>query len=173
VKVGKGLKTAIIEGDVVGRTCVNRRSDLLVRAATGNGAAQQFDYNVVIIGTGVGGHGAALHAVEVGVLKPQVDVTSINDFINDFINDDSINDGARGASNPFATFFHSVNPVPEAPASVDAQDATPTTEQVSAVQEETAVEEVVSVEGTAAAAPTRPRLASTRLCYTLGQKQIG
>jgi hypothetical protein len=41
-----------------------RSDDLLVRAATGNGAAQQFDYNVVIIGTGVGGHGAALHAVE-------------------------------------------------------------------------------------------------------------
>jgi hypothetical protein len=169
VKVEKGLKTAIIEGDVVGGTCVNRRSYLLVRAATGNGAAQQFDYNVVIIGTGVGGHGAALHAVEVGVLKPLVDVTSINDFIND----DSINDGARGASNPFVMFFHSVNPILEAPASVDGQDATPTAEQVSAVQEETAVEEVVSVEGTAAAAPTRPRLASTRLCYILGQKQTG
>jgi hypothetical protein len=40
VKVEKGLKTAIIEGDVIGGTCVNRRSDLLVRAATGNGAAQ-------------------------------------------------------------------------------------------------------------------------------------
>ncbi|KAG0631403.1 hypothetical protein M758_1G250900 [Ceratodon purpureus] len=38
-----------------------------VRAATGNGAAQQFDYDVVIIGAGVGGHGAALHAVEKGL----------------------------------------------------------------------------------------------------------
>jgi hypothetical protein len=55
-----------------------------------------------------------------------VDVTSINDFINP-------NVGVRGASNPFATFFHNVNPVPEAPASVDAQDATPTAKQVSVV----------------------------------------
>lgn len=39
--------------------------DLSVRAASGNGAApKQFDYDVVIIGAGVGGHGAALHAVE-------------------------------------------------------------------------------------------------------------
>jgi glycine/D-amino acid oxidase-like deaminating enzyme len=81
---------------------------------------------VVIIGAGMRGHSAALHAVEVGVLKPQVDVTSINDFINP-------NVGVRGASNPFATFFHNVNPVPEAPASVDAQDATPTAKQVSVV----------------------------------------
>lgn len=44
---------------------VTRTRDLSVRAATGNGAApQQFDYDVVIIGAGVGGHGAALHAVE-------------------------------------------------------------------------------------------------------------
>lgn len=42
-----------------------RSGDLSVRAASGNGAApQQFDYDVVIIGAGVGGHGAALHAVE-------------------------------------------------------------------------------------------------------------
>jgi hypothetical protein len=169
VKVEKGLKTAIIEGDVVGGTCVNRRSDLLVRAATGNGAAQQFDYNVVIIGTGVGGHGAALHAVEVGVLKPQVDVTSINDFIND----DSINDGARGASNPFATFFHSMNPVPEAPASVDAQEVTPTAEQVSAVQEAPTVEEVVSVEGTAAAAPIVQVIVHALAMYARSEKDAG
>lgn len=44
---------------------VTRTRDLSARAATGNGAApQQFDYDVVIIGAGVGGHGAALHAVE-------------------------------------------------------------------------------------------------------------
>jgi dihydrolipoamide dehydrogenase len=34
-------------------------------AASGNGAAGGgFDYDLVIIGAGVGGHGAALHAVE-------------------------------------------------------------------------------------------------------------
>uniref|UniRef100_A0A0E0C1F3 Dihydrolipoyl dehydrogenase n=1 Tax=Oryza meridionalis TaxID=40149 RepID=A0A0E0C1F3_9ORYZ len=38
-------------------------------AATGNGAAGSggFDYDLVIIGAGVGGHGAALHAVEKGL----------------------------------------------------------------------------------------------------------
>jgi len=47
---------------------VTRTRDFSVRAATGNGAApQQFDYDVVIIGAGVGGHGAALHAVEKGL----------------------------------------------------------------------------------------------------------
>jgi len=35
-----------------------------VEAAATNGAPQVFDYDVVIIGAGVGGHGAALHAVE-------------------------------------------------------------------------------------------------------------
>jgi predicted RNA-binding protein with RPS1 domain len=77
-------------------------------------------------------------------MKPQVDVTSINDSINP-------NVGAGGASNPFATFFRSANLVPEAPASVDAQEATPAAEEVSAVQEAPAVEEAVSVEETAAA----------------------
>ena len=37
---------------------------LRVEAAAANGAPQSFDYDVVIIGAGVGGHGAALHAVE-------------------------------------------------------------------------------------------------------------
>lgn len=37
---------------------------LRVQAAAANGAPQSFDYDVVIIGAGVGGHGAALHAVE-------------------------------------------------------------------------------------------------------------
>jgi dihydrolipoamide dehydrogenase len=39
---------------------------VLAAAATGNGAAGSggFDYDLVIIGAGVGGHGAALHAVE-------------------------------------------------------------------------------------------------------------
>jgi dihydrolipoamide dehydrogenase len=51
------------------RAAVTRNGDLSVRAASGsNGAApQQFDYDVVIIGAGVGGHGAALHAVEKGL----------------------------------------------------------------------------------------------------------
>ncbi len=37
-----------------------RRAPLVVRAAAG----KEFDYDLVIIGCGVGGHGAALHAVE-------------------------------------------------------------------------------------------------------------
>jgi hypothetical protein len=82
--------------------------------------------------------------VDVGVLKLQVDVTSINDSINP-------NVGARGASNPFATFFNNVNLVLEALASIDAQEATPAAEQVSAEQEAPMVEEAVLVEGTAAA----------------------
>jgi predicted RNA-binding protein with RPS1 domain len=77
-------------------------------------------------------------------MKPQVDVTSINDSINP-------NVGARGASNPFATFFNNVNLVLEALASIDAQEATPAAEQVSAEQEAPMVEEAVLVEGTAAA----------------------
>ncbi|KAM0886686.1 hypothetical protein ACQ4PT_014596 [Festuca glaucescens] len=42
---------------------------MLAAAATGNGAAGSggFDYDLVIIGAGVGGHGAALHAVEKGL----------------------------------------------------------------------------------------------------------
>ncbi|KAG0630522.1 hypothetical protein M758_1G184400 [Ceratodon purpureus] len=40
---------------------------LRVEAAAVNGAPQSFDYDVVIIGAGVGGHGAALHAVEKGL----------------------------------------------------------------------------------------------------------
>ncbi|KAK1664682.1 hypothetical protein QYE76_052841 [Lolium multiflorum] len=42
---------------------------VLAAAATGNGAAGSggFDYDLVIIGAGVGGHGAALHAVEKGL----------------------------------------------------------------------------------------------------------
>ncbi|XP_071691489.1 dihydrolipoyl dehydrogenase 2, chloroplastic-like isoform X1 [Rutidosis leptorrhynchoides] len=34
---------------------------------SGNGAPKSFDYDLVIIGAGVGGHGAALHAVEKGL----------------------------------------------------------------------------------------------------------
>lgn len=38
---------------------------LLPRAqASSNGSPQTFDYDLIIIGAGVGGHGAALHAVE-------------------------------------------------------------------------------------------------------------
>ena len=43
---------------------------MVAQAGKGNGAApsaqggQKFDYDLVIIGAGVGGHGAALHAVE-------------------------------------------------------------------------------------------------------------
>ncbi|KQK04233.1 dihydrolipoyl dehydrogenase 1, chloroplastic [Brachypodium distachyon] len=42
---------------------------VLAAEATGNGAAGSggFDYDLVIIGAGVGGHGAALHAVEKGL----------------------------------------------------------------------------------------------------------
>ncbi|KAJ7563359.1 hypothetical protein O6H91_03G106700 [Diphasiastrum complanatum] len=35
--------------------------------ASSNGTPQPFDYDVIIIGAGVGGHGAALHAVEQGL----------------------------------------------------------------------------------------------------------
>eukprot|EP00245_Coleochaete_scutata_P005085 TRINITY_DN18368_c0_g1_i1.p1 TRINITY_DN18368_c0_g1~~TRINITY_DN18368_c0_g1_i1.p1 ORF type:complete len:586 (+),score=143.85 TRINITY_DN18368_c0_g1_i1:96-1853(+) len=38
-----------------------------VAAASENGIPQKFDYDLVIIGAGVGGHGAALHAVEEGL----------------------------------------------------------------------------------------------------------
>ncbi|KAL1194717.1 Dihydrolipoyl dehydrogenase 2 [Cardamine amara subsp. amara] len=38
-----------------------------VFAAAGNGAPKSFDYDLIIIGAGVGGHGAALHAVEKGL----------------------------------------------------------------------------------------------------------
>ncbi len=37
---------------------------LRVEASTSNGVSSAYDYDVVIIGTGVGGHGATLHAVE-------------------------------------------------------------------------------------------------------------
>jgi 6-phosphogluconolactonase/glucosamine-6-phosphate isomerase/deaminase len=37
-----------------------RRAPLAARAA----ASKEFDYDLIIIGCGVGGHGAALHAVE-------------------------------------------------------------------------------------------------------------
>jgi hypothetical protein len=57
----------------------------------------------------------------VGVFKPQVDVTSINDSIN-------LNIKARGASNPVATFLSSADLVLEAPAPVDAQEVTPAAE---------------------------------------------
>jgi dihydrolipoamide dehydrogenase len=42
-----------------------RRKDW--RAGVARSAAEAFDYDVVIIGAGVGGHGAALHAVEKGL----------------------------------------------------------------------------------------------------------
>ncbi|GAB4820403.1 hypothetical protein N2152v2_007449 [Parachlorella kessleri] len=51
-----------------------RRLSSLVASASKNGAAaapasasQKFDYDLVIVGAGVGGHGAALHAVEQGL----------------------------------------------------------------------------------------------------------
>uniref|UniRef100_A0A0D9V0H3 Dihydrolipoyl dehydrogenase n=1 Tax=Leersia perrieri TaxID=77586 RepID=A0A0D9V0H3_9ORYZ len=46
-----------------------RRKAAAAAAANGNGAAVSggFDYDLVIIGAGVGGHGAALHAVEKGL----------------------------------------------------------------------------------------------------------
>ena len=44
---------------------VRRKEDW--RAGVARSAAEAFDYDVVIIGAGVGGHGAALHAVEKGL----------------------------------------------------------------------------------------------------------
>jgi hypothetical protein len=81
--------------------------------------------------------GTAQKLKELGVLKPQVDVTSINDSINPNVK-------ARGASNLFVIFFNSAKLVHEAPAAVDTQEATPAAEQEAPVIE-------VSVEGTAAA----------------------
>lgn len=37
---------------------------VMASAGSNNGTPQAFDYDVIIIGAGVGGHGAALHAVE-------------------------------------------------------------------------------------------------------------
>ncbi|XP_024369754.1 dihydrolipoyl dehydrogenase 2, chloroplastic [Physcomitrium patens] len=57
-------------GSVSSRGVVGKvaNGELRVRAASGNGVApKEFDYDVVIIGAGVGGHGAALHAVEKGL----------------------------------------------------------------------------------------------------------
>ncbi|AQK91496.1 dihydrolipoyl dehydrogenase [Zea mays] len=51
------------------RHLVAARRSVVVAATAGNGAAASgtFDYDLVIIGAGVGGHGAALHAVEKGL----------------------------------------------------------------------------------------------------------
>ncbi|XP_004239903.1 dihydrolipoyl dehydrogenase 1, chloroplastic isoform X1 [Solanum lycopersicum] len=51
------------------RVCNFRRSKIVVSASVAeNGSAPtSFDYDLVIIGAGVGGHGAALHAVEKGL----------------------------------------------------------------------------------------------------------
>jgi dihydrolipoamide dehydrogenase len=40
---------------------------LMISSYTGGSMSQQFDYDLVIIGAGVGGHGAALHAVKCGL----------------------------------------------------------------------------------------------------------
>lgn len=40
---------------------------VMASAGSKNGTPQAFDYDVIIIGAGVGGHGAALHAVEKGL----------------------------------------------------------------------------------------------------------
>ncbi|KAF0929107.1 hypothetical protein E2562_015214 [Oryza meyeriana var. granulata] len=51
------------------QAAARRKKAAAAAAATGNGAAGSggFDYDLVIIGAGVGGHGAALHAVEKGL----------------------------------------------------------------------------------------------------------
>ncbi|CAN6469132.1 unnamed protein product [Victoria cruziana] len=47
---------------------VQNRVDTFVRAsASQNGGLSGFDYDLIIIGAGVGGHGAAIHAVEKGL----------------------------------------------------------------------------------------------------------
>lgn len=52
--------------------------------ASANGGPQSFDYDVIIIGAGVGGHGAALHAVEkVGAFPGISACTSI--FLQHFV----------------------------------------------------------------------------------------
>jgi dihydrolipoamide dehydrogenase len=60
------------------RHLVAARRSVVVAATAGNGAAASgtFDYDLVIIGAGVGGHGAALHAVEkVGSAQAVLQVT--------------------------------------------------------------------------------------------------
>lgn len=44
-----------------------QRAAKIVAAAENNGKPAKFDYDLIIIGAGVGGHGAALHAVEKGL----------------------------------------------------------------------------------------------------------
>ena len=46
--------------------CCSQRSKRLCRAGTAPKAqaAQKYDYDLVIVGAGVGGHGAAMHAIE-------------------------------------------------------------------------------------------------------------
>nr|XP_024370939.1 uncharacterized protein LOC112280107 isoform X3 [Physcomitrium patens] len=71
-------------------------------------------------------------------MKPQVDMTSVNQ---------SINSGVVGsAANPFATFFRSVNLVPETFASVDAQEEAPAVEETAGVKETSAVVETPQAE---------------------------
>ena len=41
-----------------------RRHYVSAAASNGSPSKRKFDYDLVIIGAGVGGHGAALHAVE-------------------------------------------------------------------------------------------------------------
>ncbi|KAF3646120.1 Dihydrolipoyl dehydrogenase 2, chloroplastic [Capsicum chinense] len=54
----------IESSSVTRRPCSNR----ILASLSGNGApSKEFDYDLVIIGAGVGGHGAALHAVEKGL----------------------------------------------------------------------------------------------------------
>uniref|UniRef100_A0A7N0UIJ5 Dihydrolipoyl dehydrogenase n=1 Tax=Kalanchoe fedtschenkoi TaxID=63787 RepID=A0A7N0UIJ5_KALFE len=61
--VGSGTRQRALVGD---RSCVRNLS--VVAAASDNGSTPtKFDYDLVIIGAGVGGHGAALHAVEKGL----------------------------------------------------------------------------------------------------------
>lgn len=47
--------------------CILSPWRVMAAVGSGNGTPQSFDYDLIIIGAGVGGHGAALHAVEKGL----------------------------------------------------------------------------------------------------------
>ncbi|KAI3821778.1 hypothetical protein L1987_09350 [Smallanthus sonchifolius] len=59
------LRLSQLKHRVIGTTSKKTRFNVLSASPDGNGSPPTtFDYDLVIIGAGVGGHGAALHAVE-------------------------------------------------------------------------------------------------------------
>ncbi|KAL0023305.1 hypothetical protein WJX77_005008 [Trebouxia sp. C0004] len=54
----------MIQDGGAGGTCQQRRQVRTACAIVTAQAGQKYDYDLVIIGAGVGGHGAAMHAIE-------------------------------------------------------------------------------------------------------------